>query len=531
MWCLVGNGLSNQTFVIAPEGIIAIDTGESVEEMQHALRELRAHTTAPVAAVLYTHFHYVSGTKAVLEDSGTPSLPVWGHRKIDPNRVRTGSEIAPAYSRGLAHQFGLLLPPDGPDAVVNVGLGMFFRDPDHAPFTPGYIAPTHTFDSACTIHVAGLDIEVTPAPSDADDSVTFWFPSLGVAVNNLVWPTLFNVFAIRGEEYRDPRVMLTGLDHLLGLNADHLVGAHGPPISGASQIRERVTRYRDSLQFLWDQTVRAINKGMTASEISHAVRLPDFYEDDYLTTQFYGVVEHHVRQIQTGLFGWFDGSESELFPLPTGERARRLVQGFGGPEVVRAQAREALQDEDLRWAIELSSWLVRRKGSKPDSEDYRSDCALLAAALRAVSQRTTSANIRSWCLTRALDLEGAIDTSRFRTHRFTKRQVLQTPPDRTVHLLRVMLDPERAENVDLHIRWEFDGLPPTGLHIRNCIACPTDGFGAAVTVRCDLKTWADVVTNTSTLSDSIASGRIIIEGDRDDCRRALSSFDVEGLRA
>jgi len=37
-WCFVGNGLSNQSFVRGPEGIIAIDTGESIEEMNDALR-------------------------------------------------------------------------------------------------------------------------------------------------------------------------------------------------------------------------------------------------------------------------------------------------------------------------------------------------------------------------------------------------------------------------------------------------------------------------------------------------------------
>ena len=61
VWCLVGNGLSNQTFIEAPEGIIAIDTGECVEEMRAALKELRAVTDKPVVAVMYTHFHYVGG--------------------------------------------------------------------------------------------------------------------------------------------------------------------------------------------------------------------------------------------------------------------------------------------------------------------------------------------------------------------------------------------------------------------------------------------------------------------------------------
>ena len=110
---------------------------------------------------------------------------------------------------------------------------------------------------------------MTPAPSDADDSVTFWFSALGCAVNNLVWPVLFNIFAIRGEEYRYPRIMLTGVDHLLSLNADHLIGAHGMPISCADEILNRVTKYRDSLQFLWDQTVRLTNRGYSSTELAY----------------------------------------------------------------------------------------------------------------------------------------------------------------------------------------------------------------------------------------------------------------------
>ncbi len=45
VWSFVGNGLSNQSFIDAPDGIIAIDTGESVEEMRNALTELEKHTS------------------------------------------------------------------------------------------------------------------------------------------------------------------------------------------------------------------------------------------------------------------------------------------------------------------------------------------------------------------------------------------------------------------------------------------------------------------------------------------------------
>jgi alkyl sulfatase BDS1-like metallo-beta-lactamase superfamily hydrolase len=234
VWSLVGNGLSNQNFVEGPGGLIVIDTGESTEEMAWALNAVREHTQAPVVAVIYTHFHYVSGTAALWNNGDTPP-PIWGHEGIVENRRRVGVDLSAAAGRGLVHQFGMLLPHDGEDGLVNSGPGIHFRNPEHAPFTEGFLAPTHTFTEATSANIAGLQVEFTPAPSDADDSVTIWFPELGVAVNNILWPLLFNVFAIRGEQYRDPRILLSGLDHLASLGAQHLVCAHGPPLSGRSQ--------------------------------------------------------------------------------------------------------------------------------------------------------------------------------------------------------------------------------------------------------------------------------------------------------
>lgn len=525
VWCLVGNGLSNQTFIDAPDGIIAIDTGESNEEMRAAIVELRTKTSRPIVAVLYTHFHYVSGTQAVLDDDPTQEVQIWGHEKIAYNRVRATAEIAPAYGRGLVEQFAITLPQDGPDGTVNVGLGNFYRNPIFTTQTNGFIAPQKTFNSQCTIKVAGLSIDVTPAPSDADDSVTYWLESLGCAVNNLVWPVLFNIFAIRGEEYRDPRIMLTGLDHLLSLNADHLVGAHGMPISGSTEISERVTKYRDSLQFLWDQTVRLTNRGYSSTELAYSIRLPDFFDNDNLTSEFYGVAEHHVRQIRTGLFGWFDGDPANLFPLPRVEHSDRMISGFGGRETVRKITREAMQNNDLRWACELGSWLSY--STKAETADR----ALLANTLRLIAQRTTAANIRNWCLTRARDLDGTLSLTRFNTHRLTRKQIVSASAERAVHILRVMLDPDRAVDIDANICFNFTGHDKTGLHIRNCIAKQTDGRDAKINVSCTIEKWADILTGVTTLSVAIDSGELKIEGNLATTKSALGVFDIDGLRS
>lgn len=515
VWCLVGNGLSNQTFITAPDGIIAIDTGESIEEMRDALIELRTVSDAPVVAVIYTHFHYVSGTQAILDTE--PVEVIWGHERIESNLRRSATEIAPAYGRGLVEQFAMQLPADGPDGNVNVGLGRAYRMPEHAPFTGGHLPATRTFAEATTIDVAGLTIEVTPAPSDADDSVTLWVPSLGVAVHNILWPALFNVFAIRGEEYRDPRILLTGLDHLHSLGAEHLVATHGPPLSGGREIDRRLLAYRDSIQFLWDQTVRWTNRGATSAELAHRVQLPPTFGDDWLTQQHYGIAEHHARQIRTGLFGFFDGDPANILPLDTKDHAAHIIEAMGGQDAVRERCEDAMSG-DTRWALYLAAQLVHH----PDCTEQ--DRGLLSTALRTAARRTPSANVRNWCITKALDVEGTIDMSRHRTHRLGRRQVTGWDLSTSAGVLRVMVEPEKMEGIDSHIALHV-GDETCGLHFRNHILCPTSGTTATHTVTCSRSTWDALLTGSTTLAEAIEAGDVTIDGEAAAVQSAFGVLD------
>jgi len=528
-WTLVGNGLSNQTFVRGPRGIIAIDTGESVEEMRAALAALREVASEPIVAVLYTHFHYVGGTTAITESE--PVESIIGHERIASNLSRSATEIAPTYSRGLVEQFAVSLDGDGPDGLVNVGLGRSYRFAEHAPHTIGHVPATVTFGDESVFQVAGLEVMARPAPSDADDSVTFWFPELSLAVHNLVWPALFNVFAIRGESYRDPRVLIDGLDHLVGLGAEHLAATHGPPMSGAAEIATRVTRYRDAIQFLWDQTVRWTNRGLSGPDLAERIQLPEVFSDDWLLQQHYGVAEHHVQQIRSGLFGFFDGDPQRLLPHAERERAERFVAAMGGLDAVRAIIEGATED-DPRWALELAGLVAHH----PDADD--GDRQRLAAVLRVVARRTTSANLRNWCLTRARDADGTRSLERNRVHRFRPRQVASWSTSDLVGVLRVLLVPERADGLDAHLGVELDG-ERVGLHVRNAIACPTDGAGASVVVRCARSTWVDLLCCSTSLDEAIATGALAIDSDTDAntdtdvdmVRRVLGVFDLESLAA
>lgn len=495
-WCFVGNGLSNQTFIDAPDGIIAFDTGESVQEMALALMELRKHTDRRIAAVVYTHFHYIEGTQAVLDEGNhvTP-LPIFGHRRIAANKARTSGEIAPAYGRGLVEQFAIVMPTDGPDGLVNVGLGFSYRNPAHAPATPGYIPVNNELVDEGEMTIAGARVLMRWSPSDSDDSVNFFFPETGVCVHNTVWPLLFNVFAIRGEEYRDPRVLIPGIENIIGWAPEHLIATHGPPLSGRDTIREKSERYRDSIQFMWDQAVRGINKGWTMDELSSRVTLPALYDQDYLTSERYGVTEHHLRQIFTGLRGWFDGEESKLFPLEPGERFAKLVAGFGGRGEVARQAVEALDNDEIRWGVELATWLVRSEGCS------EADRLLLARGLRLVAERTPAANIRNWAITRARHLDGQMPMDRFMTHSFGAKAIAHAASTDLVHTLRVLLDPAKAEGLSAHVCIVVDG-EAAGLRLRNCVAVPTDGRGADGTASMTRATFVSVLSGKVKWSDA-----------------------------
>ena len=525
-WCFVGNGLSNQTFIRGPGGLIAIDTGESNEEMAAALKALRKVTQDPIVACIYSHFHYVNGTQAILDEGQLGHLDIYAHEGIPANLERFGGEVAPRSGRGLVQQFGTMLPETGPDGLLHCGLGLFYRNKSHAPFTAGYIPANLTFSDRLKVIIAGLEVHMSHAPSDATDSITIWFPDLKICVNNLVWPALFNVFAIRGEEYRDPRILLQGIDEIAAFQPDHLIGTHGPPLSeedGGSSLVDQVHRYRDTIQFMWDQTVRLANKGRTINEIASEVALPAALQENYLTQEFYGLVEHHVRQIHSGLFGWFDENPAHLFALPDQERHQRLIKGFGGRDSVVAEIDQAIEVGDLPWAIELATWLTSQSSTEP------ADRERLAHLLRSAAQHATAANIRNWCLTRALELEGAIDLTRHRTHRFGHAQVMAAPPTRFVGTLRVLLDPVVAEETSCELAWHFAGGEKTGLRLRNAVAVTTNGMYADAIIGLSHETWADVLSNRQNFWAAVSEGTISIAGKETMVEDFFAAFEVPSL--
>ena len=288
--------------------------------------------------------------------------------------------------------------------------------------------------------------------------------------------------------------------------------------------------YKRQLQFLWDQTVRCANKGLTLNEIISTIELPARFKDHYTTQQLYGVVEHHVRQIYTGLFGWFDEDEANLFPVPSPERSRRLIEGFGGIEKIRVTIDEALNEEDYRWAIELSSWLVRSDlndqgiADAGDTEDRKR----LAAALRGVAYSTSAANIRNWCITRALELDESLNLNRFRHHRFNKRELERRKASNSLNLLRVLLIPERAAGLDISLEINFDDEESVIYSIRNSVASLSTLKEPDIKISWSKDSWFDILCGKKTLSQILLEKKTDTK-DEEEIKKFFACFDLQNL--
>lgn len=536
---LVGWGLANCTVIEAPEGLIVVDSGECVEEAADHVAEIRSFTDAPVAAFIYSHFHYVNGTAAWFQGSDpgtgpnrpdpTDGVPIWAHHLLPANVAASAAETGPSWVRRGITQFGAFLPTEGPDAMPNMGIGPFMFNPAHTIRTPGHLSPTRLVtDFPAEIDLAGMKVVFHSAPSDSDDSMIIHLPELGVAINNNLWPALFNIYPLRGEPYRDPQILLTGLDLLRDLEPEHLVGVHGPPISGRELVQEALLDYRDSIEFLWDQTVRGINHGVDPDVLAQEVVLPPRLANSPWLKQHYGLVRHHVRQIHGGVLGWWGNDGAELVSHHPADEARRIVEGFGGRDEVLAQLRAALCDADAPWAARLGSWLVK---ADPGDDEARK---AKAAALREIGQATTSANVRAFVLTEARELEGLTDRSFMTTPMISRHTAMTAPPETFLRSMRVLLDPELA--ADVHTRLVVDmgeGIGAMALRVRGGVAAfeilprgPAD-----ILLRLDLAAWADLVSAGATIRELIESRRLVIgAGTLEDLATFIAVFPDSTIR-
>src|SRR5690606_12671130 len=152
-----------------------------------------------------------------------------------------------------------------PHAGIGPGL-------DYHPEQMALHRPTHTFEDALDLTIAGVDIRLIHAPGETPDQLVVWLPQQRVLIPaDNVYQAFPNLYAIRGTAYRDVMQWVESIDIMRDLSPEYLVPCHTRPVYGAEAVMDVLTAYRDAIQFVHDQTVRGLNLGKTPDQLASEI--------------------------------------------------------------------------------------------------------------------------------------------------------------------------------------------------------------------------------------------------------------------
>jgi alkyl sulfatase BDS1-like metallo-beta-lactamase superfamily hydrolase len=324
---LLSRGISSSYLVASPEGDVVINTGTRLEGDRHRERfEQLLGRRLSVKKVVFTQDHpdHVGGWQA-FDDDGAELVAQEGLVLGRADRGRLKAFYRPRFRRLMSGFEAAPLPPGAPRraAVEPEDVTLF--------------AEEHRFS------VGGQDFELYAVPGgETTNCLAVWLPEgRTLFVGNhmgALYGALPNLYTLRGDRPRSARQFVADVDRLLSLGAELLLTGHGDPIRGADRIRADLTKLRNAVQFLHDETVRGMNEGNDLYTLMREVQLPP----ELAPASGRGPARWYVRTIWEEYTGWFRHElTSELYDVPARRVWPDLVELAGGASRLaeRAEAR------------------------------------------------------------------------------------------------------------------------------------------------------------------------------------------------
>lgn len=459
-----GFGIDSPVMIVGDKGVIIVDPGESLEMGEAAKEYLRKYSDKPVVGIVYTHNHidHVAGVRAWVSDEDVESgkVKIYAQTGLTDAVANWSSNVGTILGHRTAYTAATYVE-EGEHGSVNDGLGPKFMSG-----TTTFITPNVTFDDKLVIKEDGFDLELINVPSETKDEVVVWFPKQKVlhAAEVLQGESFPNLHTIRGTKFRNPQMWFSGMDIMREFGAEVMINSHGRPVEGAENVASVLTNYRDAIQFVHDQTIRYMNMGMTPDELVEKVKLPEHLANAPWNSEFYGTVNHAVRQMYVGYLGFFEADPWKLEPMQYNQRSEEMVKLMGGRDTVVKEAQKYIEAGDFTFAAEILTQVIR---VNPNDMEARN---LKAKAYRGWAPEVININWRNWILTAAAELEGTRDFSRIVS--FSSPDVMQALPTRNVlGMLPAKLDGEKAVNTEMTLAVT---LPDTdevfGIEIRRGVA-------------------------------------------------------------
>ena len=307
---------SNVYVVTTPEGNVVIDTAPA-KPAPEAKRVLAPEIHGPVKYIILTHGHadHIGGID-LWKEPGTQIIAQRNYVEFVNYVTRLEAFFSPrnavVFNR-QAHEVGAW--------AGNYG---------------AKVDPNIFFDDKYSFTLGGIEFQLFSTPGETPDHLTVWIPAYKIAFIGdnytgigIPEPNSFpNLYAIRGTKPRWALDWAQSLDKVLELKPEIVLNGHGDPIEGNGEVTRRLSRYRDAILYVHDETVKGMNAGKDVFTLMQEIKLPAKFD----LSQSFGKVTWSVRGIYDGYAGWFDGNPSSMYELPASSVYPDLVKLAGGPE-------------------------------------------------------------------------------------------------------------------------------------------------------------------------------------------------------
>jgi alkyl sulfatase BDS1-like metallo-beta-lactamase superfamily hydrolase len=365
---LLVTGHGNVGYVYNDEGVVMIDTGTPQLFGDHAVKELRRFTQAPIRMVIYTHGHidHAFNLGPVLADAqarGHPRPQVIAHRQILARFAR--------YQRLRDHT-----------TFIN---RINFGTPPDTLIVPEFYYPDTLIDAGMSFCLGDMTVELRLGIGETDDAVWVWVPErrLLFAGDFLLWgfPNIGNPFKV--QRYAEGWAL--ALEEMAALDPEVAGPGHGPQVVGQAKVKEMLLETARALRILHDEVIRRLNAAQTFEQILAEVDLPpDLKAKPYLAP-IYGSPTYTVQAILREYAGWYDYNPSHLHPSRTSEIAAEVMSLAGGTQALVDRARElgevnpqlalhlvdfaieSAEDESRPTALELKAELLQARAQEMES--------------------------------------------------------------------------------------------------------------------------------------------------------------------
>jgi len=518
IYVAIGYGLANCIMIEGSDGIIIIDTMESCEVAKEVKEEFEKITSKPIVGIILTHFHadHTNGTSEFIVGR-EKEIEIYAHESLPHYLSQVMDVRSPITYKRAVRQFGMEIPKD---AIKNAGIGLNLKVTQMS--TTSYVFPTKTFSDRMKVTIAGVELELIHAPGETNDQIIVWYEekkTLFPADN--IYKAFPNLYAIRGCMHRDTLLWVGALDKMLALSPEKLVPQHTRPIEGKDTIKEIVTAYRDAIQFVHDQTVRHMNKGLSGLQIAERVKLPPHLRNHPYLIEYYGTVEWSVKAVYHGYIGWFSGRPQDLHPLGIEEEAGLMVKLAGGKAEMLKKMEEAFDSGNIQWALKLSDTLVDSGQSTERVKEVRGKC------LRKLAMKEVSAPGMNWYLTEDLVQEGL----EIRPSESARAQRIKAGSIKSLfNMLTCMLDAEATLNINTTACFKFtDTDEQVVMVIRKGICFmseePQDKVDLEVVTTS--KVWREVMAKERTAVAAGLTGEISVSPGMSQLAKFFSYFDTD----